>query len=147
MLALNERFVNLLSPLDENRLKQLLDWDARAEIICWDSAFAGFVITFVAGSAYDSVNYRWFAQGYAPDNTEFGYLDRIVLDPVFRRRRLGSAVYDELEGRAGRVFTLEVNVEPPNEPSLAFHRARGYTEVHRQESSGHLVGLFTKELG
>ncbi len=41
---------------------------------------------------------------------------------------------------------LEVNLDPPNEPSLAFHRRRGYVEVGRQVATGHLVSLMVKEL-
>ena len=56
-------------------------------------------------------------------------------------------VYDELEGDCGRpVFALEVNLDPPNAPSLAFHRARGYREVGQREFGGHVVSMLTLEL-
>ena len=85
------------------------------------------MLTFAPGTAYDSENYRWFSESFE----DFLYLDRIVLDPGFRRRGLGGRVYDELEERArknGRMV-LEVNVEPPNDGSLAFHRGRGYADL------------------
>jgi uncharacterized protein len=41
---------------------------------------------------------------------------------------------------------LEVNVDPPNEPSLEFHRRRGYQEAGRQFAAGHLVSLLVKVL-
>ena len=60
---------------------------------------------------------------------------------------LGTFVYDEVEGSCGRpVLALEVNIDPPNEPSLAFHRARGFTEVGQSDASGHLVSLMVKQL-
>ena len=44
-------------------------------------------------------------------------------------------------------MTLEVNVDPPNPPSLAFHARRGYVEVDRHGPPEHVVSLMTKELG
>ncbi len=143
VLALNERNVELLAPLDEPRLAQLLGWADQALVIDVDGAFAGFVITFASGSAYDSGNFAWFSERY-PD---FGYLDRVVVHEDFRRRGLGSLVYDELESSCGQpLFALEVNLDPPNEASLAFHRARCFAEVGQRIAGGHLVSLMTKQL-
>lgn len=77
------------------------------------------------GTAYDSINYRWHDERLA-DHT---YLDRIVVHDAYRRRGLASLLYDEVE--QGALVSLEVYVDPPNEASLAFHAARGYTEVGR----------------
>ncbi len=144
MLALNEADVELLAPMDQRRLEQLQGWADRFDVIELDGRFAGFVITVAAGTAYDSENYRWFAE----QHETFLYLDRVVIHPDARRRGLGTRVYDALEARAaayGRLC-LEVNLDPPNEPSLAFHAARGYAEVGRLGSPGHVVSLMTKEL-
>jgi len=43
-------------------------------------------------------------------------------------------------------MTLEVNVDPPNPPSLAFHSGRGYVEVGRGGPADHVVSLMAKEL-
>ena len=146
VLHLNTTHVELLSPLDEARLLRLVGWSERADVITADEQVAGFVLTFGPGSDYDSENYRWFAQRYGAG---FLYLDRIVVDDRFRRRGLASRVYDLVEARAadaGRL-ALEVNVDPPNEPSLAFHRARGFVEVGTLGPQGHQVALMVKELG
>jgi len=143
VLALNERNVELLSPLDEDRLAELVAVADCAAVIDVEGAFAGFVITFAAGSAYDGANFAWFTERY----DDFCYLDRVVIHEDFRRRGLGSAVYDELESTCGRpLFALEVNLDPPNVASLAFHHARGYTEVGQRDSGGHLVSLLTLSL-
>lgn len=143
VLALNEDFVELLSPLDPARLQQLVSWSDRALVVELDDGFAGFVLTFAEGSAYDGENFAWFAARYA----DLLYLDRIVLAPHTRRQGVASAVYDDLERGCGRpVLCLEVNLDPPNEASLAFHRGRGYVEVGRRESGGHLVSLMAKDL-
>jgi predicted GNAT superfamily acetyltransferase len=145
VLHLNATHVELLSPLDEARLRLLVAWSERADVITAEERVAGFVLTFGPGSDYDSENYRWFSQRYG---TDFLYLDRIVVDDRFRRRGLASRVYDLVEERAagtGRL-ALEVNVDPPNEPSLAFHRARGFVEVGTLGPQGHQVALMVKEL-
>ena len=143
VLDLNERNVELLSPLDDERLTELVGIAASASVIDVDGAFAGFVVTFASGSAYDGENFGWFTERY-PD---FCYLDRVVIHEDFRRRGLGSLVYDELESACGRpVFALEVNLDPPNKASLAFHRARGFVEVGQRGSHGHVVSLMVKQL-
>jgi predicted GNAT superfamily acetyltransferase len=143
VLALNEHHVELLAPLDRQRLVELLREAQTAHVIDVEDAFAGFVITFAAGSAYDGENFAWFTEHF----DDFCYLDRVVVHEDFRRRGLASQVYDELESSCGRpVFTLEVNLDPPNEPSLAFHRARGYVEVGQRVSGGHLVSMLAKTL-
>ncbi len=143
VLALNETNVELLAPLEEARLVQLLSWADTAAVIDVDGSFAGFVLTFVSGSTYDGENFGWFSDRFG----DFCYLDRIVIHEDFRRRGLGTEVYDELESSCGRaLFALEVNLDPPNEGSLAFHRARDFAEVGQRVSGGHLVSLFLKTL-
>ena len=143
VLALNERNVELLAPLDEARLSYLVEGADTAVVIDVDGEFAGFVLTFVSGAAYDGENFGWFSARFA----DFSYLDRVVIHEDFRRRGLGSQVYDELESGCGRpLFALEVNLDPPNHASLAFHHARGFVEVGQRVSGGHLVSLFLKTL-
>ena len=64
VLDLNERHVELLAPLDEGRLATLVAVAENASVIDADGAFAGFVITFAAGSAYDGENFAWFSERY-----------------------------------------------------------------------------------
>lgn len=145
VLGWNDAHVELLSPLDEERLRALLVWADLGSVISPRGRDLGFVLTFAAGTAYDSANYRWFGSRY----DAFYYLDRVVVDPSARRTGLGTQVYDEIEERAralAPVMCLEVNLDPPNAPSLEFHRRRGYVEVGQDGASGHLVSLLVKEL-
>ncbi len=144
VLTLNDRNVVKLAPMDEARLHELRETADRFDVLDVDGAFAGFVITFAPGTAYDSDNYRWFAARHE----RFYYLDRIVLHEGFRRRGLGGQVYDEIE-RIAAPYTrlaLEVNLVPRNDASLAFHAARGYREVGRLGDDEHLVSLMEKPL-
>jgi uncharacterized protein len=145
VLAWNHAHVELLSPLDEERLVALLGWTDLGSVVSVDGRDVGFVLTFAAATAYDSENYRWFGERYG----DFYYLDRVVVDPSVRRTGIGTRLYDEIESRARElapVMCLEVNLEPPNEPSLAFHHHRGYVEVGRQVHGDHLVSLLAKDL-
>jgi uncharacterized protein len=145
VLALNHGFVDLLSPLDAERLLWLVGLADHADVVEVDDRVVGFVLTMAPGAAYDSQNYRWHAERY---DDAFYYLDRIVIADEMRRRGLAGFVYDAMEDAArpfGRM-TLEVNVDPPNLGSLAFHERRGYVEVGRLGEPGHVVGLMAKEL-
>lgn len=145
VLALNAANVEALAPLDEDRLREIEGAADRFDVLEEDGDFAGFVVTFAPGAAYDSENYRWFAERHDRD---FYYLDRIVLASAMRRRGLGSFVYDDVEATArpsGRL-ALEVNLVPRNDASLAFHDRRGYVEVGRLGDGDHLVSLMEKRL-
>ncbi|MET3962159.1 putative GNAT superfamily acetyltransferase [Marmoricola sp. OAE513] len=146
VLDLNETNVELLAPLDEPRLVELVAAAETAAVISHEGRDVGFVITFADGAGIDGPNFEWFSARHPG----FLYLDRIVLDASARRTGIGSRVYDELEARAaerGPVLCLEVNIEPPNDASLAFHRARGFVEVGQQEANGHVVSLMEKRVG
>ncbi len=84
-----------------------------------DGPFAGFVLTFASGAAYDGENFAWFAERYA----DFCYLDRVVIHEDFRRRGLGSRVYDELEaaaaGRCSPSRSTSTRPTSPRWPSTA----------------------------
>ncbi|MFP5489161.1 MAG: GNAT family N-acetyltransferase [Acidimicrobiia bacterium] len=112
-------------------------------------AIAGFCLVLAPGADYDSGNYLWFSERY----DDFVYLDRIAIAPAFQRRGLGRAMYAEVERLAGEhrptanQFTLEVNLRPRNDTSLAFHGALGFVEVGQRETEyGALVSLMAKPL-
>jgi predicted GNAT superfamily acetyltransferase len=144
VLALNDANVTNLAAMDEAKLHELRNIADRFDVLDVDGGFGGFVITFAQGAPYDSDNYRWFGARHR----RFYYLDRIVLHESFRRRRLGTFVYDEIERVAAPygLLALEVNLVPRNDASLAFHAGRGYVEVGRLGDEQHLVSLMEKGL-
>jgi len=145
VIALNEESVDQLSDLDAERLRYLLECAHRALVVEDAGAVVAFALAMAPGCDYDSINYRWFGERYE----RFLYLDRIAVDSSLRRRRIGARLYDEMED-AAREFermVCEVNLEPANDASLAFHRARGYRELEQLRHPEKLVVLMTKELG
>lgn len=143
VVALNQANLDAVSRMDEDRLVQLRAWSDRFDVVEEDGELAGFVVTFAPGAPYDSENYRWFTERHVAD---FYYLDRIVFADRFRRRGLGGFVYDELERVAAKYsrMTLEVNLVPRNDASLAFHARRGYDEVGRLGDERYLVAMLEK---
>lgn len=128
VLAINHEVVHHLAPLDAAGYAWFLEHGAASWAAEVDGELAGFVLLLDPGLDYDSANYRWFSERY----DAFVYLDRVAIGAGHRRRGVGSALYDAVEEHArqtGRPVLLEVNLDPPNEPSLAFHDGRGYRRV------------------
>jgi predicted GNAT superfamily acetyltransferase len=76
-------------------------------------------------------NYHWFASRF----DRFVYIDRVVVAERARKRGLGKLLYGDLLAAArgaghGRVC-CEVNIDPPNPASDAFHEALGFREIGR----------------
>ena len=144
ILELNEASVEHLSPLDAERLEWMLSMASFALVAVEGPSILGFAIGFDPGTAYDSANYRWWAERAA----DFVYLDRIVVAADVRGRGVASRLYDRLEDQArprGAVVA-EVNVDPPNHPSLAFHAGRGYVEHGRRGVPGEVVAMLRLDL-
>lgn len=134
VLALNGSVVEKTGPLDAARLAWMLG-DAFQAVQIGGGGDA-FMLAFAEGAAYDSPNYRWLAAKYP----RFTYVDRIVVAPHTRGRGLARRLYEQLIAAtqlSGRpVVTCEVNLDPPNPGSDAFHAALGFAEVGRGSPDG-----------
>jgi predicted GNAT superfamily acetyltransferase len=110
---------------------------------------AGFTFVLPPRVDYSSLNYAWFGERY----DEFIYLDRVAVSPEFQRQGIGRLLYDEVQRRGAeewptaRVFALEVNLQPRNDASLAFHASLGFVEVGQREGDDDkLVSMQIKPL-
>ena len=95
----------------------------------------GFLLALDQTANYDSLNFRWHQRQF----DEFVYVDRIVVDPNNRRGGVGRTLYDALirsVEHATPRLTCEVNVNPPNPRSVAFHESLGFREVGQQDTEG-----------
>jgi len=134
-LALNNSSIPALNELDAGEIERLFGMAALALTAVVDDAFAGFCITFPPGVEYASLNYGWFSRHY----DEFIYLDRIAVDPAYRRYGVGRAFYGRIVEQFTGIYPqllCEVNVRPRNEASLLFHHSVGFREVGRQDTDG-----------
>ena len=144
VLALNNQntpHVNALSPSD---LDELIQASASFQVATDEAdQLAGFVLLLREGAAYTSLNYQWFSKTLS----EFLYVDRIVVVPEFRGFGVAQLLYDHARAiakdQAVPWLTCEVNLEPPNPRSLAFHHRQGFEELGQQATEG---GLMTVSL-
>lgn len=126
VLALNNEHAAELSWLERERLSRLLREAFHARRI---GELDAFMIAFDQDADYDSPNFLWFRDRYP----HFVYVDRIAVAAHARGRGLARRLYLDLFDHARAaghvVVTCEVNSEPPNPASDAFHAALGFEEV------------------
>lgn len=136
ILQMNQESVEVLSPLDADRLARLVDWAKLFRVVERDGEVLAFLIGLPEGCSYDSLNYRWFADRY----DRFLYIDRVVVRADSRDLGLGSWLYSELLTVASRQaipwLTCEIDLEPPNRGSLRFHARLGFQEVGQLQVPG-----------
>lgn len=144
VLQLNQAHAKELSDLDAPALDRLI------ETAFWASSVNGgdaFIITFDQDADYHSPNFGWFKARYP----RFVYVDRIAVSGPARGRglahRLYRSLFEEACRRGHSVIVCEVNIDPPNLPSDAFHGAHGFEEVGRAVlASGKTVRYLAKQL-
>lgn len=129
VLALNEASVQFTSPLYMDELDDLVGQSAYARGI--GEPLQGFLVAMDINSVYESVNFLWFRERHS----NFLYVDRVVIDEAARGKGFGRALYHDLfafaqDGGYGRIC-CEVNFDPPNPTSDAFHKALGFEETGR----------------
>jgi uncharacterized protein len=146
VLSLNASSVDVTGPLDADMLADLRAMAARADVVEVDGWVTAFALVLPPDAAYGSANFVWHRERFGRD---FFYLDRVVVSQLNRREGIGGMIYDAAEADAatrGRL-ACEVNVDPPNEASLAFHEHRGYVEVGRlTHDTGKVTAMLVKEL-
>jgi predicted GNAT superfamily acetyltransferase len=120
-----------------------LTWIAVAE-----PGIVGYLIGFMWSAIYDGEEFTWFKER----GWDFVYIDQVALTPSYRGRGIGRMMYSELERWGAhqlcRSLNCEVNLDPPNPGSLAFHRSYGFIEIGRMRTSdGRHVALLQKQVG
>ena len=130
ILRVNEENVEVLSPMDEAKLKGFAEFAELLLVAEVDNAPAAFLIGIREGiGCYDSENYLWFQKKYP----QFLYVDRIVIDEPYRSAGIGKMLYQEVLHYACLtgvpMVTAEIDTIPYNETSLKFHERMGFQEV------------------
>ncbi len=126
VLALNTVHEQALSPLTPTTLSEMIAMAYAARAVGNRDAF---LIAFDQDADYHSPNFHWFRERF----DRFIYVDRIAVDAAARGRGLARVLYDDLFDRAraqnhSRVV-CEVNSDPPNPASDAFHAKLGFGVV------------------
>jgi hypothetical protein len=83
------------------------------------------------GADYESPNYRWFEARF----DRFAYVDRIAVAGAMRGKGIARLLYEDFfhaaRLRGHSRVCCEVNYDPPNPESDAFHAKMGFKEIGR----------------
>lgn len=146
MLVLNNEAAPAVPASVESELAELLRASSFGFAAVSGDELLGFVVGFEPGTDYASPNYRYFEDR----GTDHLYIDRIVVAEEARGMRVGQSLYRrviELAVDQGREeVTCEVNVDPPNPASAAFHSRLGFSEIDRQDVGYATVMLLARPL-
>lgn len=115
-----------LSPLTADAFARLTGMAFHARQVGKADAF---LIALDQDADYDSPNFRWMRRRFE----RFVYVDRVVVAAASRGRGLARILYEDLftaARSAGQTrITCEVNSDPPNPASDAFHARLGFAET------------------
>lgn len=145
--GLNEQALPHVNSVTTDYFRSQVDGESYFRAVYHAGEPAAFLLAMNEKADYDSLNFLWFRDRYP----RFVYIDRVVVDPAHRRAGLGASLYDDLvhwaRERSPRL-ACEVNLRPPNEPSMRFHRKQSFVPVGMQETDGgrKTVSLMIREL-
>lgn len=147
MVALNAPVQAVTAPMDAVRCGELLALAPASLIAEAQGAPLGFVLVMHWDAAHANDNFDWFAARLR----RFAYVDRIVVAAQARGTGLGAALYARAaeQARAAGCLTLaaEIDCDPPNPGSLAFHAAQGFAQLGtRRTGAGKTVSMQIKGL-
>jgi len=127
MLALNNANAAETSLLDEAGMVALLKaaFFARGT----ERGITAFLIALDNNAPYVNPNFRWFQE----HRKSFVYIDRVIVAETSRGNGIGRKLYLDLfaaakQARHDRVV-CEVNINPPNPASEAFHASMGFIGI------------------
>lgn len=112
------------------------------------AAIVGYALAFPSSAIYEGEEFRKLLQ-ICP--APFLYIDQVAVDTSMRRKGVASILYKALERLARHssmsALCCEVNLEPPNPGSMAFHENMGFKELGVLETAdGRMVTLMSKPL-
>lgn len=126
--ALNAANVPAVGALDEDRIA-LFRAEATWLVVVDRGELLATFVGLREGLPYASPNYRWFADRHE----RFAYVDRIAVAAEARGAGVARRLYERWFADAAaadvELVCAEVNVDPPNPQSLAFHERLGFATV------------------
>jgi predicted GNAT superfamily acetyltransferase len=127
MLPLNNAHAEETSSLDDASFAALLDMAFYARGI--DRGATAFLIALDQKASYESPNFIWFKTA----RESFVYIDRIIVSSSARGQGIARLLYVDLFAAVRKAghdrVVCEVNIDPPNLVSEAFHATMGFEGV------------------
>lgn len=147
IVALNDAVVEVTSPMGADRFEALFNLSSHCTVAEKDGVVIGFVLAMQSGDAYENANFDWFSQRL----NNFVYIDRIVIAKAGRGHGLGCRLYAHVAEAARKngclVMCAEMDLEPPNEHSLKFHKNAEFVKLgEREYDTGKVVSMQLKGL-
>jgi len=146
LLRMNADFVHWLSPLNMQGLSYILE---RADYARQIAEGQGFLIGYAHDVDYpDHWNLTWLLAHLE----NFFYIDRVIIDEKAQGQGLGRSLYADVESHArARGYdwlACEVNTQPNNPASHAFHLREGFKILGEQNfpTRDKAVRYYTKAL-
>ena len=142
--ALNNAFAAETSYLEAGDWSRLV---AQARVAVFVAPADAFVLVLGQDADYDSPNFLWWKERC----DSFLYVDRVVVAATAQGRGLGRQLYAHAIDEARRLgfdrIVCEINIDPPNPRSVAFHTALGFKVAGEQHlANGKTVGYFERVL-
>lgn len=127
LLDLNNQHAKETSLLDSESLNALLASAFFARGV--DRGATAFLIALSHTACYANPNFIWFKTR----RESFVYVDRVVVSQNARGQGIARTLYKDLFAGAKQagfdLVVCEVNIDPPNPASEAFHAAMGFSRV------------------
>lgn len=146
ILALNAASTPAVGDMDATGYREIVGCAHRVLVAEAGGAPAGFMILIRPGSEYPSLNYAWFEAKY----DHHLYVDRIAVSTGAKGQGVGRALYDEAlriaAANGDQRITCEVNVEPPNPESMAFHTRLGFRRLLDRPWKDKVVAMLERPL-
>ena len=146
MLQLNNEHAKETSLLVLESLNALLESAFFVQGV--DRGASALLIALAHSASYDNPNFQWFKAR----RDSFVYVDRIIVSHTLRGQGVAKRMYNDLVAAASSAgfgsIVCEVNIDPPNPISEAFHASMGFIRIGEAAIHGgtKTVGYLEKSL-
>lgn len=150
ILRINAAGVPGVEALEESDLRWLLALSGcHLVAVAEPRVVAGYLLSFYHDSDYTGEEFGYFRRWC---REPFLYVDQVAIAPEYRKHGAGRCLYDAVTTVARRkrigLVGCEVNIDPPNPASLAFHQRLGFSRLNEMTVlGGRTVALFAKSVG
>jgi predicted GNAT superfamily acetyltransferase len=145
ILKINQAAIPNVFELDADEFFLLLEICEYSKVVEINCEIAGYIFALGKGLVYDGEEYNWFCDNL---DSDFLYIDQIAIGEKWKGMGCGKSLYEDLGQYAVQnckeALVCEVNYEPLNEESMAFHKKLGFNELLHLGARGIFVSLLVK---